>query len=210
MITAFQDERKKQLECLVRQRLLPAVGQMHNRKIAITIGDPEVHKIVGRLIAGEIVSPGSFPRRTVRVLRDLESDDFKRFTVLCRFAWKIGGLTPLIFDTDAPIYTSAGLNFGILTELDSLGLITFQSLTGYNRPELPSNFSVAYGNQIVAIELPQGQAALPLGLVVFTDAGRRLAPLTGAEIVPGFTEYVAGQWRALGCKINFAGSVGSP
>jgi hypothetical protein len=174
-----------------------------------TIGDPEVHKIVGRLIAGEVASPGSFPRRTVRVLRDLETVDFKRFTALCRFTWRIGGLTPVIFDPNGPMYTSVGLNFGVLHELDSLGLITFQGLAGFSLNELPSNFHATYGNQAVAIEPPKGQTTLNIGTALYTDAGRRLMPLTHAEIMPGFAEYVAETWRAAGCKVNFVGPVNS-
>ena len=170
-----------------------------------TIADPEVHKIVGRLIAGEVVSPGSFSRRTVRVLRDLESLDFSRFTALCRFTFALG---PLVFEPSAAIYTSAGLNFGILQELDSLGLINFQGVGEYSQTDMPPKFAVNYGNQVMKIELPQGQAVLRLGHAVFTDSGRRLMPLARAEIVPGFADYVAEKWRAFGCKVDFVGTAG--
>ena len=163
------------------------------------ISDPEVHKIAGRLLAGEVVRPGSFPRRTMRVLRDLELPDFALFTTLCRFGWIIDDFTPLIFDANDPFFTQHGLDFRKLSDLDSLGLLTFDGLAGFARQVTPSKFNVRYGSAMAQIEIQQG-SKLDIGKVLLTEAGRRLAPLTNATMVPEFFEYALAKWRARGHK----------
>jgi hypothetical protein len=166
------------------------------------ISDPEVHKIVGRLLAGEVVRPGSFPRRTMRVLRDLESRDFAMFATLCRFSWNIGGLTPLVHEIEDPIYQQNGLSFDAMHALENLGLLTFESFVGYLRADLPAKFRVTYGIQHVQIELKAGETQLDIGKMLLSEAGSRLAVLTRAKVVPEFVEYVLSKWRAQGHKAD--------
>ena len=147
------------------------------------ISDPEVHKIVGRLLAGEVVRPGTFPRRTMRVLRDLESSDFALFTSMCTYAWHIGDFCPLIFEPNGAIYTKNGLNFRNLSHLEALGLVTFGQIGGFSRQRLPPKFTVSYGNILVSLELAKGQDNLDLGHALLTDAGQRLVRLTNAPLV---------------------------
>ena len=174
------------------------------------ISDPEVHKIVGRLLAGEVVRPGSFPRRTMRVLRDLESCDFALFTALCRFGWNIGELSPIVFEPNDPIYKQHGLNFGKMTDLAALGLVSFGGIAGYVREGLPPKFNVSYGSVVVHIELNSSQSNLNVGKVLFTEAGERLAPLTSAIAVPGFVDFVLAKWNADGHKSSVVGSIQVP
>jgi hypothetical protein len=162
------------------------------------ISDPEVHKIVGRLLAGEVVRPGSFPRRTMRVLRDLESSDFAQFASLCRFVWIVGEPIPIVFEPNDPIYLRYGMSFSQASELATLGLVSFGGIAGYSRKGFPKRFTVAYGSSIYKIEMKEGVSELGIGKVIFTEAGRRLAQLTNATAIPDFGTYVIEKWRADG------------
>lgn len=159
------------------------------------ISDPEVHKIVGKLLAGEVVRPGSYPRRTMRVLRDLESTDFKKFTSLCSFVWGIRGYQPLVFEPADAVYSSQGIDYEACVHLEALGLIKFGQVGGFTLSGLPGKFRVAYQGQSYELHLSSEKADLDIGRVLFTDAGRRLAPLTNPKPVVGFLELVANHWR---------------
>ena len=120
------------------------------------IGDPEMQKIAGRLLAGEVVQPGSYSRKTIRTLAELDSKDFLLFQTLCRFVWMVGGFTPLVFDPNDPMYKDQGLDFRKCEELDAMGLLQFSSL-GRARVGLGKNFSmVSYGPTPVVVELKEG------------------------------------------------------
>jgi alpha-D-ribose 1-methylphosphonate 5-triphosphate synthase subunit PhnG len=174
------------------------------------ISDPEVHKIAGRLLAGEVVCPGSFPRRTMRVLRDLESRDFAQFTRVCRYGWNIGGLTPVIYDLDAAIYTQQGVDFSTVQNLTTLGLLTFEPIGGFSRTQLPPKLTITYGQDRVQIELKQGGSTLNIGDVLLTEAGLKLAHLTRAQVLPGFLEYAMDKWRAEGHKMEVVSPAPGP
>jgi hypothetical protein len=166
------------------------------------ISDQEVHKIAGRLLAGEVVRPGSFPRRTMRVLRDLDSTDFALFSSLCRFCWHVGSLVPLIYEPNGAIYQSHGVNFSKLNELDALGLVSFNSIGGFRRQNLPDTFTIGYGPQKVKISWTGQSREIGIGHVLLTDAGSRLAQLTDAKIIPEFLNYAVDKMRAAGCKVE--------
>jgi hypothetical protein len=166
------------------------------------ISDPEVHKIAGRLLTGEVVRPGSFPRRTMRVLRDLDSADFAKFASLCRLCWYVGELVPLVYEPNDAFYHNHGINLRHLNELEALGLISFSSIGGFQRTGLPKKFAIFYGPNRVEIELPSEQGNFQIGRTLFTDAGTRLGALTEAKVIPEFLNYALDKMRALGYKAD--------
>ena len=101
------------------------------------VSDEEMQSIWANVLAGEANSPGTYSKRTVNLLGDLDKKDAELFQSLCRFVWVIGSLTPLVFDTDEKIYTDHGINFGSLSHLDSLGLIQFGVVSGFAKTRLP-------------------------------------------------------------------------
>jgi hypothetical protein len=102
-----------------------------------------------RVLAGEANSPGSYSRRTVNFLADLDKWDAELFASLCSFNWKINesneqgmdtspSVRPIVFYAeDNEVYTSRGLRFDTLAHLESIGLIQFDSLRGYKIGGLP-------------------------------------------------------------------------
>jgi hypothetical protein len=166
------------------------------------ISDPGVHKIAGRLLAGEVVRPGSFPRRTMRVLRDLDSADFALFSSLCQFSWHIGSPVPLVYEPNGAIYQAHRINFSKLNDLEALGLISFNPVGTFNRTGLPEKFGITYGANTVEITLAGQSGKFELGHVLFTDAGCRLLPLTGATTIPEFLDYALEKMRGHGYKTH--------
>jgi hypothetical protein len=161
------------------------------------VSDEKMQTIWASVLAGEANAPGSFSKRTVNLLGDLDKRDAELFQTLCRFGWAVGSFTPLIFDSQAPIYNNLGINFNSLSHLDSLGLIQFNSLSGFNRQRLPKKFTLAYCGQPLPLEMSNEQDnQLSIGQVLLSQAGQELAQVVKVPGVDGFHDYVKGQWKA--------------
>jgi len=133
----------------------------------------------------------------VNLLGDLDKRDAELFQSLCRFGWIFGDFTPLVFDTQDQIYNALGINFGSLSHLDSLGLIQFNGVSGFNRQKLPKNFAVSYCGQVLPLTMNKEEDnQITIGKVLLTQAGHELARISNAPGVEGFYDYVKGKWKA--------------
>ena len=73
------------------------------------VSDNEMQDLWSRVLAGEANAPGTYSRRTVNFLSDLDKAEADLFTKLFGFVWKIPFLAPLVFDGKAEIYNRHGL-----------------------------------------------------------------------------------------------------
>jgi len=150
-----------------------------------------------RVLAGEANAPGSFAKRTVNLLGDLDKEDAILFTQLCGFGWMIGNVCPLVFDIQASIYNDQGVNFNSLSHLESLGLIQFNSFSGFQRLGIQKSATVFYYGQPVNLTFPnESDNQLEIGQVLLTRAGQQLAPVCAPNPVEGFFQYVKEKWVA--------------
>jgi len=161
------------------------------------VSNDDMQRIWAQVLAGEANLPGSFSKRTVNLLGDLDKRDAELFHVLCRFGWVLSDLTPVVFDTQEKIYTDLGINFESLSHLDSLGLIRFNGMDAFNIPQLPKRFTVSYAGQALKLMMKnEAQNTLDIGNVFLTQAGQELARVVKAPIVDGFYDYVKEQWKS--------------
>jgi hypothetical protein len=159
------------------------------------ISDGEMQQLWSRLLAGEANTPGTFARSTVNLLSNLDKYDAELFMKLCGFCWRVPDMVPLVFDFRGEIYTSNGIDFLALTHLETLGLVRFSNLTGFQRIGLPKRFPVSYHGVPVVLSLPaESDNSLEIGQVLFTRAGQQIAQVCGSTPVKGFFEYVCGRW----------------
>lgn len=159
------------------------------------VSDDDMQQLWSRILAGEANRPGAFSKRTVNLLADLDKGDAELFMQLCGFAWQIGGIIPLVFDVPGEVYDRYGINFNSLSHLESLGLIQFGEVAGFQRLKLPKNFTVFYYGKPAALSLPKdADNTLELGKVLLTRAGQELAPVCGSTPVDGFFDYVYDKW----------------
>jgi hypothetical protein len=159
------------------------------------ISNAEMQSLWARLLAGEANHPGTFSRKTVEFVAIMDKADAQTFTNLCRFAWFLGSVLPLIYDTDAEIYTKHGINFNTLNHLDSIGLISFNSITGFVRRRLPRTITIHYYGRPVNIEFLKDQEnELEIGRMVLTKIGQELAPICGSTPLEDFHQYVISHW----------------
>lgn len=160
------------------------------------VSDSEMQDLWARVLAGEANAPGTFSKRTVNFLGDLDKADAELFTNLCGFGWMIGNVVPLIFDVQADIYNKRGLNFGSIIHLESIGLIQFENLSGFQRLKLPKRLNVFYYRSPLLLEMEKAtDNTLELGHVLLTKTGQELAPICQSRPVDGFVDYVKEKWK---------------
>jgi Protein of unknown function (DUF2806). len=161
------------------------------------VSDDEMQDIWAQVLAGEANAAGSYSKRTVNLLGDLDKRDAELFQTLCRFGWQLGAFTPLIFDNKAKIYNDLGINFNSLSHLDSLGLIQFNAVSGYNRLQLPKHFAAVYCGQLLPLTMSQEKDnEISIGQVILTQTGQELVQVIKAPCVEGFYDYVKEKWEA--------------
>ena len=162
------------------------------------ISDDEMQGLWSRVLAGEANSPGSYSKRTVNFLSDLDKTEAELFTKLCGYGWHIVvEVVPLVFDVQAEIYNRYGINFNELSHLESIGLVQFNNLTGLAGQKLPKRFDVFYYARKFTLEMPHdADNTLEIGKVLLTRIGQELVPICGSKPVEGFWDYVRGQWKA--------------
>lgn len=160
------------------------------------VSDSEMQNLWSRVLAGEANAPGTYSKRTVNSLGDLDKVDADLFVKLCGFLWKLNVDVPLVFDVTAPIYQTHGIDFAALIHLESIGLIQFNSLAGFKLSELMKKFSVFYFGKPLALEMPKDSGnELAIGKVFFSRIGQELAPICGSKPVDGFWDYVSEHWK---------------
>ncbi len=158
--------------------------------------DEEMRKLWSSILAGEANNPWKFSKRTVNFVADLDKKDAELFTKLCGYIFQIGDFLPLIFDTQAEIYTKNWINFTTLKHLDAIWLISFESVGGYNTLWLPKQSIISYQDvplKLSFIDTTNNQLAI--WKVLLTNVGKELAMICNSDFVDGFIDYAVEEWK---------------
>lgn len=166
------------------------------------ISDTEMQQLWAKILAGEANLPGSFSKRTINLMASLDKNDAQIFERLCNFCWKIEVTQPLIYDHQDDLYTKNGISFSDLNHLDSIGLITFEGLAGYENTQLEKILTSYQGSGVFLEFEHEKDNKINVGQVLFTDVGRRLSIISDPKKIPGFEEYVMERWLAEGVTIS--------
>lgn len=155
------------------------------------VSDEQMQSLWSSLLAGEATKPGTYSKRTVDFIASMDKKDADLFTNFCQFVWKIGGTTPLIFDESDETYTKHGINFTTLKHLDSIGLISFESTSGYRKLGFPKKVVISYYDLWTLVEFSKEKDnEMKTGKVLLTQAGKELVTICGAKKNQEFYEYV--------------------
>jgi len=163
------------------------------------VSDEEMQSLWAKVLAGEANSPGTYSKRTVNFLGSLDKTDAQLFTSLCGFGLFLGDVAPLIFDEKQPIYNNQGINFDALSHLDDIGLVSFNSISGFKRLNFPKRVTFFYYGIPLNVEFNQETGnELEFGKVILTKTGQQLAPICGSKPVDGFLDYIIVRWTKKG------------
>ena len=160
------------------------------------VSDNEMQSLWSRVLAGEANTPGTYSKRTVNFVSELDKNEADLFTKLCGFNWMFGNITPLVFDVQSEIYSRHGIDFDALNHLESIGLIQFEAAADLKRLQLPKGIILHYYSIPLCLDMPKDfDNELIIGKVLLTKIGQELAPICGSKPVGGFYEYVKDQWK---------------
>ena len=125
----------------------------------------------------------------------MDKKDAALFTTFCQFVWLIGEPSPLIYETGSEIYTKQGVDFLALQHLDSIGLISFESVSNYIKKGFGKHWRAFYYGQATDIEFSNDvNNKLQVGHVLLTNIGKELFPICGSSRNRDFYEYVIHKW----------------
>ena len=175
----------------------------HFFKNCDTVSDKEMQSLWSRLLSGEATKPGTFSKRTVDFVASMDKKDAQLFTEFCQFCWFMGDVIPLIMDVQNDVFNKQGINFTTLKHLDSIGLISFESVSGYRRMGFGKYAQIHYFGTPILIEFSKDtDNEIQLGNALLTQAGRELAPICGAKRNEEFYEYIIGDWYKKGLIVS--------
>ena len=171
----------------------------HFFKQCDTVSDSEMQSLWSKVLAGEATAPGTYSRRTVDLVSTLDKADALLFTAFGEFVWVIGEPNPLIYDLGNDVYKAKGITFESLKHLDSIGLISFESVAGYNRSGFAKHGVTFYYGRPTLLEFPADSAnQMAVGHALLTSAGKQLMAICGSARNDAFYQYVIRNWSDAG------------
>jgi hypothetical protein len=168
------------------------------------VSDEQMQTLWSRVLAGEANVPGTFSKRAVNFLAELDKTEAEIFSSLCRFCWVINkGLVPLVFydqmeiyQGNIDIYNNNGINFDVLTHLESIGLVKLSEVVNFTIKELPQINIFQYNDRSLTLEMPyESNNELKIGMIILTKVGREMASICESPPVDGFYEHVKDKWK---------------
>lgn len=160
------------------------------------VSDAAMQELWARVLAGEANSAGSFSKRTVAFLEEMDSRDAKWFTNVCRYAWQIDDRSiPLIYDVEQDMYEKSGVTLDSLWHLDSIGLVDLSVVNPF-LIEVSRQFEARYHDTKLCFDMAYSyRKRFEIGSAFFTTLGRELLKTCEAEPVDGFVDFVKHRWR---------------
>jgi hypothetical protein len=168
-----------------------------------TVSDSDMRSLWARLLSGEASNPGTFSKRTVDFVSSIDKKDAAIFTTFCQFVWLIGEPIPLIFEIENEIYTKHGISFTTLKHLDSIGLISFESVAGYIRKGFNKYAHLYYYGRPTLIEFACDiNNQIETGHVLLTNTGKELVSICGSAQNQDFYQYIIDKWFQQGLILS--------
>lgn len=170
------------------------------------ISNHEMQRLWAKILAGEANSPGTFSKKTVNILSDIDKSDAEYFTLLCRYCMITEAPTPFIFKYTDSIYSGNGISFNILSHLEALGLIQVaSSVDAFVIMSDNEECKISYFDTDIVVTLKDSiNKRLDVGGVLLTSAGGELFHVCKTSPVDGFVEYILNKLNNLGYKTRVA------
>ncbi|MBE8158144.1 MAG: DUF2806 domain-containing protein [Betaproteobacteria bacterium] len=167
--------------------------------------DEELLLLWGKILAGEAEKSGSFSKRTISIVGNMEKKDAQIFTDLCQFVWhemsNVSSPILAVYDSTHTVYNKQGIIFSALKYLEEMGLISYSSASGYARWYSVGNGIVwRYHDKVVFINNAPKDAGrkshfVSYGAASLTNAGEELYPICGAQPNEEFFQFIIEKWK---------------
>lgn len=166
------------------------------------VSDEMVQMMWGKILGKEFEEPGSTPFNMIRILSEITPAYAQAFRKICSMQVVTVGLNEngvikfarqdvvVPYNKNEEKFKELGLTFGILSELETLGLIKFDTLGGFVSTGIDEKKVLLYidGKTLEFEEHTENE--VPSGNVMLTVAGNCLKNITPKEVIEGYSELV--------------------
>lgn len=192
--TDFTEQSKVDEDWL--ERFMDAAGFVSSDKVQL---------IWGKILSQEFETPGSTPANMIRILTEITPALAQAFRKICSmktiivemnndgYITKAHHLIIVPYTNNNQKLYEIGLSFSIMNELETLGLIKFDSLNGYNINGISENIEstvLVYSENKTDVIIEHEENKLPVGNIMLTPAGECLQNITPIEEITGYNEMV--------------------
>lgn len=166
------------------------------------VSDGNVQFMWGKILSNEFENPGSTPPSIIRVLSEITPFYAQIFRKICSMQIILVNInkdgTPLSTIQNIVVphrenqdaLDKIGLSFENINELENLGLVKFDALSGYIRTDIPEGTLLSYVNGKTDVIISHKDNELPIGNVILTEAGKYLKNITQLEVIDGYEDMV--------------------
>lgn len=166
------------------------------------VSDEELKTIWGKILAGEVKSPGSYSLRTLETLKNLSRKEAELFTRACQYA---SGYTnhSIIFEKNEPDF-GIGMNYDEISALMDAGLLLNSFMTSQSFQLEDGKFPVVYQEYIILVSVPNKDLA-NADVLLFTTAANELYPIVGKKLDMDNMRFIASYFkRRKATKVEWA------
>lgn len=150
-----------------------------------------VQIIWSKILAGEANLPGSYSLQTLSILEQMQKQQAIAFTNLTRCTLYIPSIYfPFVGDYKDEYYNNRNISFESLLNLQRLGLIYFDSLSGYTIEGDFLSKGVYTSRLLYNISFTENKKnAIKIGSVLYTDSGKDLLKVIDYKSDPDIGEH---------------------
>jgi hypothetical protein len=175
------------------------------RESAGAVSAEELQNLWGRVLAGEIKSPGAFSLRTLEFLKNLSQAEAAAISKISRFV-----VADAIYRGDENLLKAEGLTYGFLLGMQQLGILSGVEALGLSltlKSNEPGRFSQALvsHNQVIVVSHEDASKQLKISPVCqVTGIGRQILRLGTFESHDGYLRSLGQSIKNQGFRVQLA------
>lgn len=156
------------------------------------ISDDELKIIWGKILAGEVKTPGSYSLRTLETLKNLSRREAEVFTKACQNALGFGNY--FLINKGHETETGFGLSYNEVSLLMDAGMIvpTFDTHEEFGIDE--GRIGIIYQDYIFIVYVPDKSSA-NARILTFTAAGNEIYPIVTKELNKENVKFIASYFK---------------
>jgi hypothetical protein len=151
------------------------------RDMAGAVSNQELQTLWGRVLAGEVKSPGSFSLRTLDLLKNISQEEAQAIAKLSRFAAE-----NFVYRGDEDLLKAEGVHYGFLLFMQQLGIVSgveASHLTLIRKSQRVDSFEtgIVSNGRVLVVTDPDPKKTFTLYVCQLTDIGRQIIRLGSFE-----------------------------
>lgn len=177
------------------------------REFAGGVSAVELQALWGRILAGELKSPGKFGFRTLDFIRSLSSEEAAKIEALSRFV-----IDDFIARSQTALLASAGISFNDLLELQNLGLVAGAEALGLSatyKSNATDKFvkALCSHGKVLVVRADDPKKELAVEIYGITSLGKQVMSLGKFDAHEEYLRAVGGEIKAKGFTVELANYV---